>query len=60
MVTALEHLTEWSVRQTTNGVELWDHGGIWALAVGSRHPAIQELRRQAVGDAERFARKRGK
>jgi hypothetical protein len=30
MVTALEHLTEWSVRQTTNGVELWDHGGIWA------------------------------
>jgi hypothetical protein len=30
MVTALEHLTEWSVRQTTVGVELWDHGGIWA------------------------------
>ena len=30
MITALEHLTEWSVRQTTNGVELWDHGGIWA------------------------------
>jgi hypothetical protein len=29
-VTAFEELPEWSVRQTRDGLELWDHGGIWA------------------------------
>jgi len=31
-VTAFERLDDWSVRQTKGGVELWDHGGIWARA----------------------------
>jgi hypothetical protein len=26
-------LSKWSVRQTPNGLELWDRGGIWARAV---------------------------
>jgi hypothetical protein len=30
MVSVFEHLTDWSVRQTEEGLELWDHGGIWA------------------------------
>lgn len=29
-VTAFEHLYDWSVRQTPDGLELWDHGGLWA------------------------------
>ena len=30
-VVAFEQLPEWSVRQTSSGgLELWDHGGIWA------------------------------
>ena len=28
-----ESLPEWSLRQTAAGVELWDHGGVWARGI---------------------------
>lgn len=31
--TRAPHLSSWSVRRTPEGLELWDHGGIWARAV---------------------------
>ena len=37
-VAAFEQLDDWTVRQTSTGLELWDHGGIWA-----RGPANPDL-----------------
>lgn len=37
-VAAFEQLEDWTVRQTSSGLELWDHGGIWAR--GPAHPDL--------------------
>ena len=37
-VAAFEQLPDWTVRQTSDGLELWDHAGIWA-----RGPARPDL-----------------
>lgn len=40
-VAAFEQLPDWTVRQTSNGLELWDHGGIWAR--GPARPGVNWL-----------------
>ena len=40
-VSVFEELPDWSVRQTRGGLELWDHGGLWAR--GSVTPDINWL-----------------